>query len=220
MNEARTDTSAMEHARRGLLPLRRGEVVLAILCAVGLIAASTIAVSTGGYEFLFYIVVIGLIILGVTLLHARVNLSQRTLWALFAWAVLHMAGGMVPLAAPTGVLYNLWLIPGLLKYDQLIHAYGFGVTAWVVWQALRTITTPPHTSSAILITSALTATGLGAFNEVIEFTATKLVEKTNVGDYDNNAWDLVFNLTGAIIAISIIRVRGETPGSAREHTDR
>ena len=195
---------------RSLFPLRPGERLLALLSVVGLIAAATFAILSGGTEFLFYIVVVAILMVVVTILHRRVRLAHSSLWALFAWAVLHMAGGMIPLPHPIvkggGVLYNFWPLPGLLRYDQLIHAYGFGITAWVAWQSLRTIVRPPYTSFGLLAAAAMVAAGLGAVNEVIEFAATKLVEKTNVGDYDNNAWDLVFNLTGATVAVMIIRL--------------
>jgi hypothetical protein len=35
------------------------------------------------------------------------------------------------------VLYSLWLIPKKLKDDQVVHVYGFGITTWLCWQALR-----------------------------------------------------------------------------------
>ena len=54
-----------------------------------------------------------------------------------------MAGGLVtvpdswPISGDIHVLYSWWLIPGYLKYDQVVHAFGFGVTTWVIWQGLR-----------------------------------------------------------------------------------
>ena len=119
--------------------MRRGERPLAAIAVIGLLAAAVIAITSGGYEFLFYIFVVAVLMVVVTLLHRRIPLTLASLWALLAWAILHMLGGMLPLPAPAGVLYNLWLIPEVLKFDQLVHAYGFGITAWVVWQCLRSI---------------------------------------------------------------------------------
>ncbi len=200
-------TRAQPSTKRPLLPLLPGEAPLAIFSVVGLAAASAVAIASGGYEFLFYIAVVAAIMFVVWVVHRRVGLSHASLWALFAWATLHMAGGMLPLPAPTGVLYNLWLIPRVLKYDQLIHAYGFGVTAWVAWQVLGAVVRPEaRLSRVVLAASALSAMGLGALNEEIEFLATMLVEKTNVGDYRNNAWDLVFNMTGSLVGVLCIRL--------------
>jgi hypothetical protein len=49
------------------------------------------------------------------------------------WGLVHMAGGLIavpetwPVNGEHRVLYSLWLIPDLLKYDHVVHAYGFGV---------------------------------------------------------------------------------------------
>lgn len=189
------------------LPLRPGETPIVIAFILGMIGATARALVTGGYEFLFYIAVMLGIALAVALVHRRVGLRLATLWCLLAWGVAHMLGGMLPLPAPAGVLYNLWVIPGRLRFDQLVHAYGFGITAWVCWQALRRRLTDggnARATAGMVVLAALAAMGLGALNEEIEFAATKLVEKTNVGDYDNNSWDLVFNMTGALIAAASI----------------
>ncbi len=188
-----------------LLPLRPGETPLAVLSVLMLITATIVALATGGNEFLFYIAVVAALMILVTAIHRRFNLTIPALWALLAWATLHMAGGMVPLPDPTGVLYNFWILPGILKYDQFVHAYGFGVTAWVCWLVLRSICRVSPTGVVPLAASALCSMGLGALNEEIEFAATKLVDRTNVGGYENNAWDLVFNMIGALTAVLLIR---------------
>jgi hypothetical protein len=139
-----------------------------------------------------------------------------------------MAGGLVPVPASWAiqgdvrVLYSLWLVPGHLKYDHLVHAYGFGVTTWVCWQALeRAIAAlaPPARAKArpnlgLLTLCAAAAMGFGALNEVVEFAATLLVPETNVGGYVNTGWDLVSNLTGAVVAALVLWLvggRGRSP---------
>jgi len=195
-----------------LLPLRPGEPALAVFAAVCLGIATTVSLMTRGYEFLFYIAVMVLVMWVVVHVHRRVGLSLASLWALNIWGAAHMAGGMLPLPAPTGVLYNLWLIGHLdghgIKYDQLVHAYGFGITAWVCWQCLRARLAVPTPTLGMAVLCTLSGMGLGALNEVVEFAATKLVEKTNVGDYDNNMWDLTFNMIGAVVAGATIWTRG------------
>ena len=49
--------------------------------------------------------------------------------------------------------------------------------------------------------------GLGAVNEIVEFTATVITPNTGVGGYVNNALDLVTDLLGAVIAIIYLRKR-------------
>lgn len=94
-------------------------------------------------EFAFYFVVMCLLIASVATVHLRVGLHMGALWGLAFWGLAHMAGGLMPIPAPwpiqgeTHVLYNWWLVPGLLKYDQVVHAYGFGLVTWICWQGLR-----------------------------------------------------------------------------------
>jgi uncharacterized membrane protein YjdF len=60
--------------------------------------------------------------------HRRIGLTTGTLWGLSLWGLAHMAGGRLtvpagwPVEAGGHVLYSLWLFPGRLKYDHLVHA--------------------------------------------------------------------------------------------------
>lgn len=168
--------------------------------------------SAGNWEFIVYILtMVGLIALvGLTLDKAGYPLPL--LWALSLWGLLHMAGGGVPVN--DSVLYNLVLVPlvdvsgsPILKYDQAVHAYGFGVTAWLLHQLLIR-----HFPSSRGTWTAFTyplfgAMGLGALNEMIEFSAVLMVPDTNVGGYVNTALDLCFNALGAFIAVLILAAR-------------
>jgi hypothetical protein len=118
---------------------------------------------------------------------------------------------MVILAALVGVVHfqiSLWLIPDRLKYDQVVHAYGFGVTTWICWLGLQATLSGagkdaiPTAGRLVLVWAA--GQGFGALNEVIEFAATLLVPETNVGGYLNTGWDLVSNLVGATLAVVLI----------------
>ena len=103
------------------------------------------------------------------------------------------------------MLYNLWLLPNFLKYDQLVHVYGFGVTTWLCWQALsaylETISSGPVAPTlGTMVLCVAGGMGFGALNEVIEFAATLTMRETNVGGYTNTGWDLVANLVGSVVA--------------------
>jgi len=182
------------------------------------LASVPVALASGNNEFLFYIVVMAVLGAAVAWVHIRVRLTGATLWALSVWGVLHMAGGLVPLpagwpaSADTRVLYNLWLIPDRLKYDQVVHAYGFAVTTWVCWQGLRTATRDTvRPTFGVLGLCAAAGVGFGAMNEVVEFVATLLLPKTNVGGYENTGWDLVSNAVGATFAAVLIRLTWREP---------
>ena len=182
-----------------------------------LLAALAVALTRGNLEFLFYIVVMLLLIGVVWAVHRQVGLSGGALWGLSLWGLAHMAGGLLvvpegwPVDATSRVLYTLWLIPERLKYDQVVHAYGFAITTWVCWQGLRAAleSRGAHVRPTVglLVLCATAGMGFGALNEVVEFVATLMVPETNVGGYRNTGWDLVANLTGATVAVTLIRAR-------------
>lgn len=180
------------------------------------------SLASGNREFIFYIAVMAVLIGVMSLVHARVKLTSALLWAFSIWGIMHMAGGLW--ALPTGwpyhgdkaVLYSLWLIPERLKYDQIVHAYGFGITTWLCWhivsQALRQPDGGPvRPTLGILTLCGAAGIGFGALNEVIEFIAVLTIPNTNVGGYENTGWDLVANLVGALIAAVVIRIRSAGP---------
>jgi hypothetical protein len=183
--------------------------------AAYLVAAAAWIFISGNYEFLAYIVIV-LVLAGVILvIHRRIALPASLIWCLSAWGALHMAGGLVPLSDdwPVGegipVLYN-WHIAGpFFKYDQVVHAFGFGVTTWVCWRGLTAYA--PHLASGpragALTLCAAAGIGFGAMNEVVEFAITLIVPENNVGGYLNTALDLVYNMIGSVIAAVAIGVR-------------
>jgi len=169
------------------------------------------ALRSGNQEFVFYIVVMLVLVAGVGVIHARVRLTQSILWLLSIWGALHMAGGLAtvpaewPIHGELRVLYNWWIIPsargasgepgGWLKYDQAVHAFGFGVATWLCWQGL---------CGALRGRASIGISQMPrALNEVVEFVATRITE-TNVGGYVNTGWDLVYNTLGACVAAAII----------------
>ena len=76
-------------------------------------AALIYGLISGNYEFVFYVVILIPVIVGIAVLHARVGLSAPVLWGLSAWGLIHMLGGTLAippnLAEPDtpAVLYNL-----------------------------------------------------------------------------------------------------------------
>lgn len=191
--------------RRKMLEDRRLQLVIAFN-ALYMLAFLVVCIITGNREFQFYFAVMALIAVGVAFLHVRVVLTFPILWALSVWGLAHMAGGNIHLDEETKVLYNFWLIPGLLRYDHIVHAYGFGVATWVAWLSLRSQLAKPAPRLGVLIICVCVGMGLGAINEVVEFIATLIIPDTNVGDYANTGWDLVANFTGSLIAAVTIRL--------------
>jgi len=191
---------------------------VAAFTSLYLLVAIGVSLGLGNQEFVFYIVVMLVLMFVIWCVHRSISLSKSLLWALSIWGLAHMAGGLVPLPAAwpidgeIRVLYSLWLIPDRLKYDQLIHAYGFGVATWVCWHGIRAAIRFRGGNAVptigLMVLAALSGMGLGALNELIEFAATLLVPETNVGGYFNTGWDLVANFIGAVSAATLIGLRG------------
>ncbi|MFD0893794.1 hypothetical protein KBB96_10255 [Luteolibacter ambystomatis] len=188
-----------------------------VFAFTGTYIAAFVAVSlaTGTAGLPSYLSLMGVLVPSLYFLHRNYSFSAGLMWSFSVWGLLHMAGGLVPI--PDGwfhegihpILYNWWFIPGYLKYDHVVHAYGFGITTWLCWHILKIALRSPGGSRVqptpiILILCMAGGMGFGAFNEVVEFIFTLVMPDTNVGDYTNIGWDLVANLIGALVAVAII----------------
>lgn len=189
------------------------EKAVAIVTLAYVLGFTVWFLSVGNYEFIVYIAtmlaLIGLV--GMSLRSAEY--PPPMLWALSLWGLLHMAGGGVP--ADGSVLYNLHLVPlvqqgeiFILKYDQAVHAFGFGVTAWVLHHLITRHFPAVRGTATAYVYPALASMGLGALNEMIEFSAVLMVPDTNVGGYMNTALDLCFNAGGAVLAMLLVGLFG------------
>jgi uncharacterized membrane protein YjdF len=202
---------------RNLAPSPRLAPVLAFT-GLYIALASAGALLRGGCELPMYLGVMAVLVPALYLVHRRYPLTAPLLWSFSAWGLLHMAGGLMTIPenwsreGNYSLLYSWWLIPGWLRYDHVVHAFGFGITTWLCWHILRQALRQPDGGSVrptfgMLALCAAAGMGFGALNEVIEFIAVLTIPNTNVGGYENTGWDLVANLVGSTIAAMIIRLR-------------
>lgn len=159
-------------------------------------------------EFIIYIVVI-VVIIGTALLSAhRSQFPAWQLWLLSIWGLLHVLGGAVVIG--NGVLFGYRIYPFLdlsgdfyiLKYDQVVHAYLYGVVAIMALFQLRRLV-PVAFTKRLALFAVLTSVGVSALNEIMEFLIAVTVERNGVGGYENSMLDLIFNLGGALIATGL-----------------
>ncbi len=171
-------------------------------------------VLRGNSEFVFYLGQLFIfILLACMFLRYVPAFPDYLLGFLSLVGLLHVLGGGVVV---DGVrLYDLRLVeiyesarfPELfiLKYDQFVHAFGFGVAAlgfrWLLGHHGSTFSQGARNTIAVFA-----AAGVGALNEVSEFLAVLLFARTGVGGYFNIALDLLLNFVGAIIAVAFIEV--------------
>ena len=191
-------------------PKNKIPLAVIVFTILYLAVGTVLAFRSDNWEFVFYILVVIVIGLGVLRIHSKIGLSTGVFWLLAIWGFLHMAGGLIPIpdswshVSGKPVFYSWDVIPGYLRYDQIIHAFGFAVATWAAWQCLSRTLHARRTQTGMVILSMLAGLGLGATNEVVEFFATLFLD-TNVGGYENTGWDLVANTVGAIVAGGLIR---------------
>lgn len=162
------------------------------------------------YEFLWYIVTLLFFFLLILFTIRLTHLTLGVLWGLSIWGLLHMMGGGVPVGDSVLYAYVIYPFYGMgeatvLKFDQLVHAYGFGVATLALHALFR-----PHwrgNVGLLAIAAATGAMGLGAVNEIVEFMAVVALPQTGVGGYFNTGLDLVANAIGAIAAAAWLYVR-------------
>jgi hypothetical protein len=199
----------MSGERNTTAELRGHRVLLA--CVVTYLAGFTMyGIATSAkltYAYAVIVIVLGIVL---TAVHVRVGFSDRVLWAFALWGLLHMAGGLIAFG-PKDVLYNVdWGVP-FLRYDRLVHAFGFGTTTIACWQAIRNKLgiTVPNTTVVVMVWFG--GMGLGALNEVVEFIMSQTID-TNVGGFVNTGYDLIFNTIGTAAAAWWVRTRGGSTG--------
>ena len=141
----------------------------------------------------------------IVLYYKKLHLAPVILGGLSIVGFMHLAGGTVDVYGTR--LYGFWLIEGILKYDNVIHLVSIFVATFVAYSIVSPhldlrVKHHPLLFSLLLVLIAL---GIGAINEIFEFGAVVFLDAQEaVGDYFNNALDLVFNLIGAIIACFFI----------------
>lgn len=191
--------------------LKKGQLPILVVNAVALAAFTLLFLSRKNYEFLLYIGVIIFFLVVILATNKKVDYPNSVLWGLTVWALLHMSGGGLYIGKVK--LYEVMLITlsekyHIFRYDQFVHIVGFGVATLVMYFLLKPLLRPDLDRwVALSIVVAMAGLGIGALNEIVEFTATVIVPETGVGGYINTSLDLVSDLVGAVAAIIVIRIR-------------
>lgn len=177
-----------------VLSSRVGRFTIGYLVVFGAWAA-----ARGDRRFIAYLVVVGLLGLALRRAHRTASFSPPLCWTLAVCGLLHMGGGLLPSprrGAP--VLYETWLVPELLKFDQLVHFTVTAVLTVAVWHLLGSWIDRARCGPwARALMAALASLGFGGLNEAFEFLSSLRFENF-VGDLDNTGWDLVFNAFGSL----------------------
>lgn len=182
----------------------------AILTSILILVFFTIRyLISGNYEFLTYVVVLGLVIWILAKTNKIFHYSNLAKYGFASWLFLHLAGGSFKVGGTR--LYDLILWPligepyNILRYDQVIHGYCYFIMTLLLYSVVVYATRNKASKTMIITLAVLSSMGISALNEVIEFSTVAFFGATGVGNYWNNALDLVFNLLGCFFAVLIVR---------------
>jgi putative membrane protein len=174
--------------------------------ALTVLVFAVLFLSRRSYEFVSYIVVIGIYLALVLASLPKVKYTLGLLWGLSLWSLLHMAGGGVTVAGQK--LYATLLLPlnsEVLRYDQVVHAFGFFVATLLVYELVKfSYPGAIRNRLAVGIVVVMAGLGFGALNEIFEFLVTLVVPDTSIGGYVNTSLDLVADLLGALLAWTVV----------------
>lgn len=195
----------------GDAPFRITEPVGAVVTVAA--GFTAFAVARGDRRIVAYLLVVATLAAGVHAVHRAAPLTRRLQWALAAGVTLHLAGGLVP-GRP--VLYETWLVEGVVKYDQAVHFTISAIVTVVAHHVLAGwLTDAPRPLLAAM--AVLAANGFGAGNEVFEFLSALRFADAFVGGFENAGWDLVFNAFGSLTAAAVLlgsRAQARLPAPA------
>lgn len=144
------------------------------------------------------------ITIGLFILFAILNRWARwpghALWAMSLVGLGNMLGGVLIV---DGVpLYTADLV-GNLRYDKVFHAAAATAFIIVAWEAMKRWSGTGYQQGPMLMMTWLVVMGGGAVVEIAELIGSSLSD-VSVGDYANNALDLVANGLGAAVGIPIV----------------
>lgn len=175
---------------------------LAVFLVYGLAVSSDVVVP-------YIVLIVGLVVL-VCRLERQSSLGIGVMWGLAVWGCAHLAGGVIPLDGDR-TLYNAIVGIDLIRFDRLVHAFGFGYATLVCGKVMRRWIPAGRLAFGPATMIVFAGLGVGALNEILEFIATLVLPDTNVGGYVNTGWDLVFDLAGGIVAVIWLTRRAGKP---------
>ncbi len=182
--------------------------------ALYLVAGGVYFLRDLNLEFVIYVAVIVAIFAGVFATLRHTQFPVWMLWLLSFWGLMHVAGGAVQTV--DGVLFAYKIYPFLdlggdfyiLKYDQVVHAYLYGLVAIMAFHTLRVPLRIVGHTFLVALAAAMISLGISGLNEIMEFLIAVTVERNGVGGYENAMIDLIFNLGGAVVGVVGMMVFG------------
>lgn len=187
--------------------------ILCIASAGYLVAFVAFGLSSDRSQTSFYALFMVIAFALVVMTYSHFRLRPITLWGLTIWGIAHMAGGLLSIGGD--VLYRFDLVPGVLRFDQIVHTFGFGFATAACWDVLGEVIMLGR-AVARSVLALLGGLGFGAINEAIEFLVTRIDPSSNVGGFVNTGFDLLFNTLGCALAATLLYLADPSHGSGHQ----
>lgn len=133
-------------------------------------------------------------------LHTWARWPVHAVWAVSLVGLGNMLGGV--LLVDGSALY-MAEVSGPLRYDKIFHALAAGAMVTIAWEAIKRWSGGVHHLGGQLLLAWLVVMGGGAVVEIAELIGSTM-SGVNVGDYANNALDLVANGVGGAVGIMVV----------------
>ncbi len=172
--------------------------------AVYLLIGSLYFAKDLNFEFIIYVGLIVAILVGIFSTVNNTKFPLWMLWALSLWGLFHILGGLVVIG--DHVLFAHRIYPFLdlggeffiLKYDQFVHFYLYGLVAMMAYHLLAERLNVNEHQLLIFLFAVAGSLGVSGLNEIMEFMIS-LNMQNGVGGYENTMLDMCFNFAGAIL---------------------
>jgi hypothetical protein len=190
------------------------DIVLFVLLAAFCVSMVLWAMAAGIRDQVAYALMVTLLLGFFFWYRARLGVPALVAAGLLVQQSFHMAGNFIRIGGVR--LYDTRILPGVFEYDNFTHALGAFVVMLTLWYAvsprLRFSASRPALALGIVV---LVTAGVGTLVEIGElWAALNLGMMDRVGDYLNNAFDLVYNLLGAVLGALFILSRTWLAGSS------
>jgi len=193
------------------MQLREHRFVLGFI-ALYLLIGGAYFLQDSNLEFVIYV---GVIVAAFVLLFGTLHITKfpsYILWLISIWGLMHILGGSVQTS--DGVLFAYHIYPFLdlggefyiLKYDQVVHGYLYGVMSIVFLHVLTNTLRATGPAWILILLAVMASMGVSAMNEIMEFLIAMNLERHGVGGYENAMLDLIFNFGGAIVGIMLLYI--------------
>ena len=191
----------------------RNRNLLILIFTLSYVAAFSVnAFFHRNLEFIYYTLLMVSLIYLALILHRSLHYDFTIMFGFSVLGFIHLAGGNVYLGEMR--LYDFYFIPGVLRYDNVVHTFGTFIVTILLYNLLANYITVPlrkrYWVFALFLT--LMALGVGTVNELVEFLAVVFLNAEEaVGGYFNNSLDIVFNTIGSLLATVLIYIYRERP---------